>query len=101
MKSARWFIAALIAVGASHAVLAQEEAAPAATTEQTVQSEAIEKISYDADTKTLTVTFDVGGTFEYANVPAEVHDALVNAESKGNYFTENIKGKYESKKISE
>ena len=101
MKSARWFLAAMMTLGVSSAVLAQEEAAPAATEETAVESSAIEKISYNAETKTLTVTFDVGGTFEYYEVPQEIYDGLMQAESKGNYFTENIKKAYLSKKIAD
>ncbi|HMO04625.1 MAG TPA: KTSC domain-containing protein [Kiritimatiellia bacterium] len=72
----------------------------AETTDTSSSSEAISSITYDADAKTLTVVFE-RGTYEYADVPAEVHEGLKNSESQGTYYRENIKGKYSSTKKSE
>jgi hypothetical protein len=74
---------------------AEGEAASTETTE--AKSQAINSITYDADAKTLTVAFD-RGTYVYADVPADVYEALKNSESQGTYYRENIKGKYTSTK---
>ena len=76
------------------------ETATATTEETEGKSQAINAISYDADTKTLTVTFD-RGTYSYADVPADVYEALKNSESQGTYYRENIKGKYTSTKAAD
>lgn len=72
----------------------------AETTDTSATSEAIKTISYDADAKTLTVSFE-RGTYVYADVPAEIHEGLKNSESQGTYYRENIKGKYSSTKQGE
>lgn len=59
-----------------------------------VKSSNINSIGYDADTKTLAVKFDGGGTYHYHNVPADIHLALEMADSAGKYLGEKIKGKY-------
>lgn len=73
------------------------EGETAATEATEVKSQAINSISYNADAKTLTVAFD-RGTYVYADVPAEVYEALRKSESQGTYYRENIKGKYTSTK---
>ena len=47
------------------------------------------------------MAFDKGGTYEYSGVSQEVYDALMKAESKGTYLSENIRGKFEAKKIAD
>lgn len=45
---------------------------------------------------TLYVQFLSGNTFSYLNVPAEVYNAFMDADSKGKYFASSIKGQYET-----
>jgi hypothetical protein len=72
------------------------EAAPAESEMQDVESSLIKEVGYDAVTKVLTVIFVKGDEkYLYKNVPADVYAALMVAESKGKYFVENIKGKFE------
>lgn len=56
--------------------------------------------TYNAETKVLTVSFSDGKTYEYADVPAETYEALQSAESRGEYFNKNIRGKYKASKVS-
>lgn len=63
-----------------------------------VESSTIDKIGYDAETQTLTVSFDNGDTYNYKKVPEKTYKALMKAKSKGKYFHKNIKDKYESEK---
>lgn len=71
---------------------AKEKKSTAATVDSS-RSQAINEISYDADAKSLTVVFD-RGTYVYADVPADVYEALVNSESQGTYYRNEIRGKY-------
>lgn len=58
-----------------------------------VKSNQVGAIGYDADTKTLAVTFTrgAGAIYHYPNVEPEVHAAFVGAESIGTYFGKHIK----------
>ncbi len=60
-----------------------------------VTSSQIHAVGYDEPTKTLTVQFKSkggpGSTYTYSGVPAEVHQGLMGAESKGKFFGERIK----------
>ena len=57
--------------------------------------------SYDAESKVLTVSFSDGDKYAYAEVPQATVDELNKAESKGEYFNKNIRGKYTATKVSE
>ncbi|HOW98530.1 MAG TPA: KTSC domain-containing protein [Kiritimatiellia bacterium] len=63
-----------------------------------VESSTIDKIGYDAESQTLTVSFDNGDTYNYKKVPEKTYKALMKAKSKGKYFHKNIKDKFESEK---
>lgn len=62
---------------------------------------ALGKVSYDGEKKVLTVVFEKGGTYEYANVPQATYDDLQKAESKGDYFNQHVRGKYTAKKLAD
>jgi hypothetical protein len=59
----------------------------------------ISKITYDESEKLLTLTFASGGAYSYKDVPKEVFDGLLAAESAGKYFHAHIKGKYDADKV--
>ena len=59
-----------------------------------VQSSNIASIGYDSTTLTLEVEFNTGAVYQYFDVPPQVHEAFVVAESKGHYLASNIKGVY-------
>lgn len=40
-------------------------------------------------------------TYEYENVPQKIYLDLMNAESKGRFLCENVKGKFAYKKLVE
>ena len=48
-------------------------------------------VKYDDDSGELDITFTSGKTYRYLEVPAEIYDGLLDAESKGEYFNDNIK----------
>jgi hypothetical protein len=61
-----------------------------------VESSQIAAVGYDAATRTLAIQFKKksgpSSLYHYDNVPADVHQAFVAAESKGRFFGANIKG---------
>jgi hypothetical protein len=49
------------------------------------------KVDYDEDDAELDITFTSGKTYRYLHVPLEIYVDLLDAESKGEYFNDNIK----------
>src|SRR4051794_8777173 len=61
-----------------------------------VISSVIAGINYDPDSRTLYLRFVSGRRYRYSDVPAEVGEALMKAESKGSFFNAEIRDAYES-----
>jgi lysyl-tRNA synthetase class 2 len=51
-------------------------------------------IRYDDETRELEITFTSGKIYRYQNVPLELYIGLLNAESKGEFFSESIKDEF-------
>lgn len=68
-----------------------------------VKSSNIAKIGHDG--KTLTIEFKGSGTYDYADVPAELHDKMMAAhdvgESVGKFFHAHIRNKFTGVKREE
>ena len=57
-----------------------------------VQSSALEQVSYDEVAHTLCATFrETGRTYIYEDVPQEIYDSLLFADSIGAYFNCHIR----------
>ena len=56
-----------------------------------VESSVMSFVKYDDGASELDITFTSGKTYRYLHVPPEVYDALLDAESKGEFFNESIK----------
>lgn len=65
-----------------------------------VESSNIVSIGYDVARYLLEIEFHQGGVYQYARVPAHVHQGLMDAESKGSYFLRFIRDRYPTTKIS-
>jgi hypothetical protein len=63
-------------------------------------STAIRAIRYDEDRRRLVVRFIDGDEYAYVGVPGEVHRSFAEAESKGRFFCEEIRGKYPYNKLT-
>ena len=63
-----------------------------------IDSSCIDHIDYDSETLDMSIGFKQGNIYAYKNVPNSVFEGLMNAKSKGKYFHENIKNKYNSTK---
>ncbi|WP_462380256.1 KTSC domain-containing protein [Pseudomonas sp. Marseille-QA0892] len=56
-----------------------------------IASEALVSIGYDARRQVLEVEFDGGDVYRYRDVPIEVYETLLAAESKGTWFNQTFK----------
>jgi len=65
-----------------------------------VDSSDLKSVGYDIDSKTLEIEFHSRATYQYFGVPEGIHEGLMQAQSCGKYFHENIKSAYQCKKIS-
>jgi hypothetical protein len=55
-----------------------------------VDSSVIAAAGYDPERRALYVVFNTGRVYEYQDVPAEIYDGLMAAESKGKFLNEQI-----------
>jgi hypothetical protein len=59
-----------------------------------VKSSMIRFLSYDARERALQIIFTSGKTYIYLDVPRKVYDAFLKADSKGEFFNEEIRDQY-------
>lgn len=57
-------------------------------------SSSIAAAGWDPDTGVLEIQFTSGKTYTYQDVPQEIYDGLMSADSAGQYFHSSIKGVY-------
>ena len=60
-----------------------------------VNSSAIVAAGYDPQTKQMKITFMQGHTYDFCGVPQHVFDGLIQATSKGTYYNEHIRDRYQ------
>lgn len=63
------------------------------------RSTMISEVEYDEENKFLKLKFAKGGWYEYKEVPKNIYNDLIGAESIGKYFLANIKNRYETEKF--
>lgn len=59
-----------------------------------VQSTAIISVGYEPSTEILEVEISGGAVYQYANVPAAIHQQLMESDSKGKFFNAYIRNTY-------
>ena len=59
-----------------------------------LESTTLAKVAYDADRAVLQLEFRDRAVYQYFGVPAEVHEALLCAPSKGVYFNKVIRRQF-------
>lgn len=64
-----------------------------------VESSNLKSVGYNPLEQVLEIEFRSGGVYQYFQVPFDVYEELLKAESKGKYFWSNIRNKYEYKKV--
>lgn len=65
-----------------------------------VTSSNLAAIGYDSDRRVLAITFKSGDVFHYAYVGPDLALELYQAESKGRFYTQRIKGKLTGQKMT-
>lgn len=65
-----------------------------------VTSSNVASIGYDEPTRKMEVKFKGGSTYEYDNVPPEVHAKFLNASSAGGHFAAHVRPYFAGKKVS-
>lgn len=63
-------------------------------TKEITDSSHIKGVGYVAREQTLYLKFNNEAIYSYLNVPIETFRALIKAESKGQFFAKEIKGKF-------
>ena len=66
---------------------------------QPVDSEMLRLVGYDANMQILEVVFNTGDRYQYLDVPASEYEALMSAESLGQYMHKHIIGHYRFERI--
>ncbi len=59
-----------------------------------VESTTLATIAYDEPRQLLRLEFRSQAVYQYWNVPAIVHQALLSSPSKGRYFNQAIRGRF-------
>lgn len=90
----------ILAAGlAAGAVLSPAQGTPEKQVESSartpVESASIASIGYARAGRALEIEFRGGALYRYSGVPESVHAGLLAAESKGRYFSQRIRGRYE------
>ncbi|SEN89859.1 KTSC domain-containing protein [Flavobacterium sp. CF108] len=64
-----------------------------------VKSSNISSIGYDDKNQILEIEFNHGGIYQYFDVPEYIYDQLMSANSKGSYFSSQIRDSYRTQKL--
>jgi len=64
-----------------------------------VSSSNLKSVGYDEVEKELEVEFTSGAVYKYLDVPKNKYTNLMNAESKGKFFTRFIKNSFAFKRL--
>lgn len=65
-----------------------------------IKSSNIKSATYDTETSLLTVVFNNGSIYEYADVPWELFTKFRMSDSQGSFLNSKIKNAHQYKKIS-
>jgi hypothetical protein len=57
-----------------------------------VSSSNVATVGYDSETQTLQIEFNNGGVYQYFDVPQDIYEALISADSVGKILNAQIKG---------
>ena len=64
-----------------------------------VQSSLLASVSYQAERSILDLEFRAGVTYRYFDVPANIHNCLLTADSKGSYFNHGIRNRFRYQRL--
>ncbi len=60
-----------------------------------VRSSAMVAVGYDPQTRRMKIAFTQGRTYDFCGVPQYVFDGLMSTSSKGRYYNDHIKDRYQ------
>ena len=60
-----------------------------------VRSSAIKAVGYDPLTRRMKIKFIQGNTYDFCGVPQYIYENLLNARSKGTYYNDHIRDRYQ------
>jgi len=60
-----------------------------------VNSSAIEAVGYDPSTRRMCIRFTGGKEYDFCGVPESVYRGLMSSGSKGTYYNDHIKDRYQ------
>jgi hypothetical protein len=63
-----------------------------------VKSSQLKSVGFDAESGILEVEFNGGGIYRYLSVTKETHQGLMEAQSIGKYFGQQVRGKFKFEK---
>jgi len=64
-----------------------------------VRSSSVAEVGYDPKTKILEIVFREGDVYLYFDVPINVYQDLIRADSVGKFFNLQVKSNYQFRKI--
>jgi len=64
------------------------------------KSSLISNVSYDGAAQKLTVSMSKGQTYAFTGVPQNVVTGLTTAKSQGQFFNQNVRGRFPTTKVS-
>jgi len=65
-----------------------------------VESTTLAVVTYDEARELLRLEFRSQAVYQYLDVPAIVHQALLSSPSKGRYFNQVIRGRFAYQRVS-
>lgn len=60
-----------------------------------VRSSAMRAIGYDTSTRRMRIIFEQGDSYDFCSVPPYVYEGLMRAPSKGSYYNDHIRDRYQ------
>lgn len=60
-----------------------------------VNSSAIRDVGYDQSMRRMRITFEQGHSYDFCGVPIHVFEGLMRASSKGAYYNDHIRDRYQ------
>jgi hypothetical protein len=60
-----------------------------------VRSSAMTAVGYDPATRRMRIRFEQGHSYDFCNVPLDIYNGLIAAASKGAYYNQHIRDRYQ------
>lgn len=65
-----------------------------------MESTSLASVGYDSASRTLEIEFCKGSIYRYSEVPASIHESLMQASSKGRFFLAEIRDCFPYSRVS-